>query len=328
MPCCAPRTIVNPHYKKVARDNDEDVELYNDRPDYYIDVDCGVCINCVKKRGNTWRLRLLDEWRYMSSDAQANSFFVTLTVAPRYYREALTNPRSLIKKFLDRIRKEYGSTPRHWITTEFGEEKGRLHYHGLFFDVNFDIFQLEDYWKYGFTDVKYLTTGRVAYITKYITKFLDDDVILPQFKQRVFTSPGMGKAYVQDPYNLDWHNPAPGEYLPIYLTDNNYIVGLPKYYRSKLFTDVDRDIMKEAYFANLSPDVIPDTPLSIGKVKYDDYTLWLADCQLIKAKVLEYYPYHKKVEVLDDSTLSLDELIAHHCKERDLQIKKFLEDGL
>ena len=172
------------------------------RDDFYIEVPCGRCINFVTSYMTKWRTRLFHEWEYMSSEARRNSFFVTLTFSDKYLKSPDFDVYTCKYRFIDRLRKKHGSTPRYWMITEYGERKGRLHLHGLFFDVQFPIHELEDLWQYGIVDYSYMSSDCIKYCTSYITKG-NDDIIVPKSKvQRVFCSPGIGKAYTEDSYNI------------------------------------------------------------------------------------------------------------------------------
>lgn len=330
MSCIIPQRIINPRYRKYQKTYDinslddivkagvrhlksdlksgiplrdsmwsmyssyifnSDISQYDDRDDFYIDVPCGRCINCLRSRSTNWRIRLIEEYRYMSSEARNNSFFVTLTIKPEYYEKIVKDPSKYIRRFLDRVRKHCGNSPRHFIVTEYGENTDRYHFHGIFFDFPTDITNLEDLWKYGFVNIRNLTERRVAYIASYITKQLEDLVVEPKYVEKIFVSPGLGKAYTDDPYNHLFHR-RHGEPIPIMINDSGMMQLLPRYFRNKLFTDDELDNLKIAYFANQYDGVIPDPPYFIGKRKYDDYTLFLQDAEqvLFAYRQLYYKP--------------------------------------
>lgn len=330
MSCIIPRRIINPKYKKFCKVFDfnrydsyiqigvknlridlsngiplhesswntfasyiftDDIYTYSDREDFFLDVPCGKCINCLRSRFTMWRTRLLYEFYYMSSDQRANSYFVTLTIKPEYYPAIRADPAKYIRRFLDRIRKKVGTSVRHFIITEFGDQTQRLHFHGLFFDIQFDINTLEDYWSYGFVAWSQLNETRIGYAVGYVSKGNDDLVVKKTFTPKIFATPGLGKAYCDDDYNISFHHKE-GEPVPILINESGYPIAMPRYYREKIFTDEELERLQIAYFANLSDDVIPDPPYRIGNIIYDDYTLYL---QAIKP-ILELYneEYKKK----------------------------------
>lgn len=317
MACCIPQRIINPKYKKYCKvyDNNQfddlvqigvrnlihdlknhvllkdskwniystyifksDIFQYEDRDDFYIDVPCGRCINCLRSRQTMWRIRLLNEYYYMSSDARANSYFVTLTIEPKYYDMIYADTALYVRRFLDRVRKACGSSPRHFIVTEFGDTTDRYHLHGIFFDYPADIHDLYRHWKYGFVKIRQLSERRCNYITSYITKHNQDLIIEPKYVEKLFVSPGLGRCYCDDPYNHIFHR-RHGEPIPVMLNDSGFLQLMPKYFRTKIFTPEELDDLKIAYFANMSEDVVPDPPYRIGSRTYDDYTLYLKDCK-------------------------------------------------
>ena len=146
MPCAIPIRIINPHYKKIANELNEDVYQYENRDDFFLDVPCGQCSNCLRSRGNQWSLRLQFEYKYLTPEAKRNSYFVTFTLSDEYINE---NKSLLIRKYLERIRKHTGKSIRHWFISEYGAITNRFHYHGIIF--NFPNRQLLlKQWIYGF----------------------------------------------------------------------------------------------------------------------------------------------------------------------------------
>lgn len=265
--------------------------LYNyvDREDFFLDVPCGKCINCLKSRSNAWSLRLSYEYFYLSSEARQNSFFLTLTIKPEYYENISKQPHKYIRLFLDRCRKMCGHMPRHFIQNDFGETTNRYHFHAIFFDVPFDINELERLWKYGFVNYSPLTLSRIMYACKYTSKSVDELVLPPHFQPITFVSPGLGKAYADDDYNHRLHR-LDNSPVPLMHSINDNIQAMPRYLRGKIFTPEECEELTQCYYANLSDDVIPDPPYRIGAITYDDYTLYLEDAKRVKELFSSYYP--------------------------------------
>lgn len=279
MACIIPRRIINRHYVKISKENNEDVNIYSDRPDFYVDVPCGRCINCLNSYMTKWRTRLYHEYEYMTPLERKNSYFITLTFRDDVLYSKDFDVYLCKYRFVDRIRKKHGSTPRYFLITEYGETTFRLHLHGIIFDCNFSIHELEKLWSYGFVDYEILTDYRIKYITSYITKYSDDVIVDPKYIQRVFCSPGIGKKYTEDKANLRYHHPAKGVLNPILQNSSQFLIAMPRYYRQKIFTDDEREDMSLAYFAERSEDEIPPPPYKIGKRTFTDYTLYLKECK-------------------------------------------------
>lgn len=281
MACLNEHWIINRKYVKIAKENNEDIYQYEDRVDFYVPIKCGRCLNCINSYMTAWRNRLLIEYEYMSSEQRNNSTWFTLTFSnenlvetDKGFTRTRFPPRHYKRQFIDILRKRLGYTPRHWIVTEFGEDSNRFHMHGIFFDYSPYLDELQSAWKFGIVDIQPLHEDAIKYVTSYITKRADDIIIDPAMIQHVFCSPGIGKAYSDDSYNQRWHR-KDNEPIPVMLNSSGYLQALPRYLRTKLFTDDEREDLSMSYFANLSPDVIPDPPYKIGKTIYEDYTLYL-----------------------------------------------------
>ena len=148
-----------------------------------LSVPCGKCEEC--------RMQLVKEWfcrayyEYAFSDNKM-SFFYTLTYnnyfLPTYYGVPHFSRRH-IQLFLKRLRRylqKLGIRLRYIISCEFGELKGRSHYHALFFlnkEINpYYFFKLvEKAWSYGFVkpgnNVGVVDScNGIQYVVKYIAK--------------------------------------------------------------------------------------------------------------------------------------------------------------
>lgn len=287
MACPIPIRIINPHYRKIAEQLQEPIDNYSDRFDFYIDVPCGRCVNCRRSYKNSWRIRLLHEYQYLSPSDRNNCYFVTLTFNDDYLPSSKEEAAKLIRKFLERVRKKYKVSVRHWFVSEFGSRTERLHFHGILFNPPFPEWELPTLWNYGFTDSKLLNARRINYVTTYINKLLSSDIEEPDKRQWIFCSPGLGKAYTLDPkVRLFSHHdgiPSPFGYI------NGSPFALPRYYRHYLFDDDEREDLAMKYFNNYSEDVIPDPPYYIGTRRFDDYTLYLAAAAALRAKFQTLY---------------------------------------
>ena len=261
--CINQRTIVNRRYIKAVKSFPGNKDLspsklssiaevvFKHAPDLYILVDCGRCLQCQKKRSTMWRNRLIDEFKYLVErypDKKHRVFFVTLTMAPQYYKNDITHVHDLIHKFRERYRKRFGKSLRYWITTEYGERRGRLHLHAIFFDPLFEATQLPDLWQYGRCDMSVVGCSPknleqdplkgIVYVTKYITKFCDQNYLDWDKRSHIFTSPGLGLRYCLDPRSREFHNQKGGLF---FRTDPSFKYPLPlsRYYVNKLFSPLD-----------------------------------------------------------------------------------------
>lgn len=298
MACVIGRKVVNPRYKKISPDRH--YYLYNDvdgkypKKDYFVNVDCGRCVNCFRKYMSAWRFRLLHEFFGLSREQLNRSYYVTLTIEPKYYTEKRLLLKKMIRRFLERVRRFCGKSIRHFFVTERGEDFNRIHFHGFFIDVSFDVSHTYNLWYYGFVQVvpvcdpQYPLSQKISYCTSYVTKGkkgVIENVIAPEDWPLVLVSPGLGKAYLRN---------APVQHssdilFPMTYEFNGTPRSLPRYLRQKVFSEYELKLLRDDYFDNYSEDVIPDPPYYIGNVEYTDYSLYLKDCAFIQQQYLQIY---------------------------------------
>lgn len=132
-------------------------------------VPCGQCMACRMTRVTEWVVRCMHERASWKS-----SSFVTLT-----YRDGeLPADNSLDKgeftKFWKRLRKRLGKPLRYYGCGEYGEKKGRPHYHAIIFGIPpSQVSLVELAWGHGHVDAGYVTAESVRYTVDYITKAIE-----------------------------------------------------------------------------------------------------------------------------------------------------------
>lgn len=287
MDCLHPHTILNPHWVKY----ESELEALPKFPhDLYITIGCGKCLHCRRKKQNDWRVRLQHELYYGNYN---HCEFVTLTFNSTYYERFKTCPERAFRLFLERYRKVYGCSIRHFAVTELGGQYGRLHLHCIFFDYRFEmasdsfkrvrytpeqmrilntrrrygpflkndgtlkryVADLKRFWKYGrvWVDGCYETTA--SYLVKYITKPYEEYVESPadpdfvkSFVPKIFCSPGLGRAYVNDPSVIEFHRQTLKGIWYIQDRENPIIkYAMPRYYVEKIF---DKDFRTDLAYQN------------------------------------------------------------------------------
>lgn len=243
--CLYPVFVKNPKYKPNKK-NKGKPPICKDRRLLYIPIKCGYCIECRKQKQREWRVRLEEELR------SNYGYFITLTISPEGIKDLEEktglnweeNPNEIASKglrlFLERVRKDTGKSMRHWCVTELGEDKDRIHLHGIFFGQR-SAELIKKHWKYGFIFIgQYCNSRSVNYMTKYMLKV---DTKHPEFKQIVLASAGIGSGYFDRP---DWQwqkqNYKRIE-VPTYTFRNGTKMAMPKYYKDKLFTEEERNKM-------------------------------------------------------------------------------------
>ena len=167
MMCVKPINVVNPRYRKYLAED----KRFPNLPaldDFFLIVPCGKCFECRKKRASQWRSRLMLE---VLHGKYKNAHFITFSFSDEYLkqfhlddvynikRSGIAVP---IRRFLERYRKHFGVSLRHFFITELGEKKGRFHLHGIVFDS--ELKTKEEYdkvWKYGWTWIGYVNVKTV-----------------------------------------------------------------------------------------------------------------------------------------------------------------------
>lgn len=150
----------------------------------WIEVPCGKCIACMRRRQNDWAIRLMMEKKY----CDGNSFFVTLTQDDENIRFSKDGYPTLCKEDVQKFWKRVNEfcryrnmpSPRVFYCGEYGDTFLRPHYHACAFGLpGSDWCEcaeiLEKIWKRGFVTCSEITPGRCKYVAKYCCKGLFDD---------------------------------------------------------------------------------------------------------------------------------------------------------
>lgn len=148
-----------------------------------IKLPCGRCIGCKLERSRQWAVRLIHENSYHDQSA-----FVTLTYSDGHLpRDGSLNVKHF-QDFMKRFRKEvYPLKIRFFHAGEYGDKRGRPHYHAIIFGFDFltDRYDeevsdrgdktwssrvLDRLWPFGLNRVGSVTFESCAYVARYITK--------------------------------------------------------------------------------------------------------------------------------------------------------------
>ena len=111
----------------------------------YINIECGECYECRKKKAREWKIRMSEEMRHNPSaifftgtftDERIKQLCEKYDINKENVNEIATKE---VRLFLERIRqtnKEKKSV-KHWIVTEKGHTNTRrIHIHGIFWAKN------------------------------------------------------------------------------------------------------------------------------------------------------------------------------------------------
>ena len=301
--CLYPIYLKNPKYKPNKKNNGRP-PICKDKRLLYIPTKCGYCIECRKQKQREWRVRLEEELR------SNYGYFITLTISPEGIKDLeqktglkwVENPNEIATKglrlFLERVRKDTKKSLRHWCVTELGEENDRIHLHGIFFGQK-SVEMIKKHWKYGFSFIgQYCNSRSVNYMTKYMLKV---DIKHPEFKQIVLASPGIGSGYFNRLDYLWQKQNYKRIEVPTYTFRNGTKMAMPKYYKDKLFTEKERNIM---WINNLNRGILW---IYGEKVKAND---WKAIDNLRKY----WQDFGKKI--MGDDPIAWDKAKARRAEER------------
>ncbi|QCS36880.1 replication initiation protein [Tortoise microvirus 19] len=239
--CLYTKMVLNPKYKP-SKKNGGNPPVCTDERTKYIPVSCGNCIECRKKKQREWRVRMLEEIKHDKTGK-----FVTLTFSEEALieleieagtKEANTVATLAVRRFLERWRKEYRKSVKHWFITELGHRNTeRVHIHGIIF-TDKEKEDIQRIWKYGRTDTGYSMGERcVNYVMKYITKTDQDH---KGFVGKILTSPGIGRGYIGS-YNASKNKFNKESTNETYKLNNGCKIALPQYYRNKIYTEEEKE---------------------------------------------------------------------------------------
>ena len=241
--CLYPKLILNRRYLPNKKNGGTPPACPDERLKY-VTAACGDCMECRQQKQRAWKVRMNEELRQ-----EPNAYFLTLTITDEYYA-VLKNKYNLeddndiatkaMRLCLERVRKSTGKSVKHWFITELGHEKTeRLHLHGIVWGLGNDE-KITKNWKYGITFTGFFVNEKtINYITKYMLKV---DIDHKEFRGKVLCSAGLGKGYT-DRADAQNHKYKKGETNERYRTRTGIKLNLPIYYRNKLFTEEERELI-------------------------------------------------------------------------------------
>lgn len=174
------------------------------------------------------------------------SFFVTFTYDDDHLVYANEGPclcKSDFQLFLKRLRKRLEPRSlKYFCVGEYGDLNGRPHYHALmFYYGQLDRFRfgllIHELWTLGIVQVLPVQ-GAQGYVTKYVLKF---DKREHEVKPFSLISHGLGIGYLTDQM-IDYHR---RDLVPYATKPGGFKVSLPRYYKDKIFSMLDKLIMKK-----------------------------------------------------------------------------------
>lgn len=163
------------------------------------EVACRKCKQCKRQIINDWAGRIIAETKTTKV-----TYYVTLTYGRDEHGEqdhirAAVLTYSDVQKYLKRIRDAYGKF-RYFVVGEYGEEKGRAHWHVILFaekempgvELN-NIFYTDKKWTHGTSLWKKFQPHHAYYCCKYVFKDYRDDLKIAKYSMS--KKPPLGDAY-------------------------------------------------------------------------------------------------------------------------------------
>lgn len=204
-------------------------------------VPCGRCLECLKARVNSWFVRLNSQLSVAKT-----ACFLTVTYEDNHLP---FSPNGLVsldysdwQGFVKRLRfNQHGREKvpaeeriKYFAVGEYGEKSDRPHYHAIMF--NADREKILETWDKGHVHIGEVQPASIYYTLKYALKRAgkikksdpwDDRVV-----EKALMSKGLGLNYLSDEM-VQYHKDDVSR--PTTLLGNKK-VGLPRYYREKIFT--------------------------------------------------------------------------------------------
>ncbi len=242
--CLYPKIIKNKKYVENKRNKGVIPEV-KDKRVLYVPVGCGKCMECKKQKSRNWQVRLHEE-----VTNRKDGLFVTMTWSDEEIQKISDEVKELtgynrdneiarisIRRFLERWRKKYKVSVRHWLVTELGHTKTeRIHIHGIIWTEKKE--EIERIWKYGRVWIGDYVNGKtVNYIVKYINKV---DEVHKEYNSKIFTSNGIGRGYTEKG-NSKLNKYKEGETKETYTTKQGIELPLPIYYRNQIYTEEEKE---------------------------------------------------------------------------------------
>jgi len=268
--CLYPKYIKNRKYQ-ANKKNGGQVPTVTDERVLTVPVGCGNCMECRKKKAREWQTRLLEDVKNNTTGK-----FVTLTFSDEWIAKLtedvnnwmmlegkrVEKKRDLkgyeldneiatraMRLFNERWRKKYKKAIRHWMVTELGHNGTQnIHMHGIMWvdmERHTAYKEIEEIWKYGHIwprstrerENTYVNEKTVAYTCKYLHKM---EEVHKTYKPIILTSAGIGERYMHKS-DARLNKYVKGNTREYYRTATGHKVGLPIYWRNKIYTEEERE---------------------------------------------------------------------------------------
>lgn len=271
---CKNKIVIKNKRYQPTRKNGYTKETPRDRRLSYIEIPCGECKECKKKRKEMWRLRIENELLDSKSAIFFTGTFSDEAIENIKKQYGVKEENDIATKanrlFLERLRKKYNIKLTHWCITELGSKNGRIHIHGIFFikenqDIKYIKDKIKREWDFGWNYLGYVDQGRtINYITKYMLK---ENENFKEFKPKVLASQKIGIGFIERNKRFYKYKEENGEIQAN--TKMEYLDGretyLIKYYKEKLYTTEERE--------NILLSILDENKRKINSRVFEGYDL-------------------------------------------------------
>jgi hypothetical protein len=226
-------------------------------------VPCGKCPACLARRKAGWVFRLSEELKVSTS-----AYFLTLTYSNENLPISENGLATLCKRdhqlFMKRLRKSLpkGHKPlRYYAVGEYGSVTERPHFHSILYNLtppNCRVIDpyIERHWQQGGVYVGSVTPASIMYVAGYINKSIGSKRDRPFRDDRAgecaLMSKGLGKDYLT-PRRIKYYK---DHLVPYFTLADGMQIGMPRYYRNKIYTDAEMLEVRKRTVEFFEDDVI------------------------------------------------------------------------
>lgn len=208
-------------------------------------VRCLRCLPCKNFRARSWTIRLMEQEKISN-----NNYFLTLTLDDEHLTWAIDHPtlsKRDVQLFFKKLRKQLPENSlKYYAVGEYGETTKRPHYHMILFNTGIDnskVLQNIIFTSWtdtygankGFCHVGSVTPSSVKYVSGYLEKGINDEILLEKIHREFnLMSKGIGANYVQNNFKLHQENEK------FTFRHEGHDVPLPRYYAERIFSEQTR----------------------------------------------------------------------------------------
>lgn len=253
--CLYPKIYTNKKYTPNKK-NGGIVPAFKDIRTASVPVGCGKCIECKKQKARGWQVRLHEEIKNDPTGKMINFSFSDQSLIKIENHVKKENPElkgykfenevatQATRWFLERWRKKFGKSVKHWFVTELGQKNTeRIHIHGIIWTTE-KAETIDKIWGYGHTYISdkknngYVNAKTINYIVKYVNKI---DQQHKYYESKILTSKGIGIGYLKKWDATTNKFNENGETNETYRTPQGIKLNLPTYYRNHIYSEEERE---------------------------------------------------------------------------------------